>query len=282
MSLERACVVMADPFDPLAKLKANRDKLAALTPYPWEPVKAWINGVRPLIRAHFSAHQADFEACAKDPRWAQPIYVASTSRSGQRRDNFASADASPLQENTKLASGAVAGLLSFVDGVLELPLAPTTAPAASASAVQTVHGPQYNFTNSPFGAGAFGAGSTATGQMTISPSTLITKEMLKEAIGELQTGLVKVQDRLEEMDARVYDFLSQLLVNVRRLQFEQAEIATIQARVKDTMDEAWAKDAAKAMKPQLLPRVIEGVKLLKVAQNPIAQELVKGLLESAG
>lgn len=127
---------MLEPFDPRALLQEHRDKLAALTPYPWAPVEAWIAGIRPLIRAHFAAHQADFDEVAKTPSWYQGIYMAGSSRWGGRTDNFARVDASARQHDSAEAERAKSKLLAFIEGVLSLspPVTPQNAHASPITA----------------------------------------------------------------------------------------------------------------------------------------------------
>lgn len=123
---------MSNAFDARVLLQEHRAKLAAIAPYPWGPVEAWIAGVRPLIRAHFGVHLEDFEQCSKTPRWYEPAYFAGTSRSGVRLDNFDRANASARQHDSAAAEKARATLLAFIDGLLSLPPPQGAAPQRNA------------------------------------------------------------------------------------------------------------------------------------------------------
>jgi hypothetical protein len=118
------------------KLRALRQRLAELDPYPWEPVEVWIASARPLMKAQFGEHFDEFKAIAATPEWYSPVYVAA---GGDRRwgsetdDNFADEDARKAREDRTRAAAAKAKILAFVDGLLDLPssldLAPTPAGA---------------------------------------------------------------------------------------------------------------------------------------------------------
>jgi hypothetical protein len=62
----------------------------------------------------------------------------------------------------------------------------------------------------------------------------------------------------------------------RKIQVDQQSMAQVQAKMKETLDEVWAQQAAKGLRPQALP---EGLKVIEVlAKSPITAEIAKKLL----
>jgi hypothetical protein len=55
----------------------------------------------------------------------------------------------------------------------------------------------------------------------------------------------------------------------RKIQVDQQSIADVQAKMKETVDEMWAQQAAKGLRPRALP---EGLKVIEaLAKSPFAQ-----------
>lgn len=128
--------------------------------------------------------------------------------------------------------------------------------------------------------GAFGQGDgiTVTGSLTVNagaPGTR-TQEQHKAAIKEAQTALVHDQDALERIDDRLYEALNQFLSMARKIQVDQQSLAEVQAKMKETLDEVWAQQVAKGLRPQALP---EGLKVIEaLVKSPITAEIAKHLL----
>lgn len=131
-------------------------------------------------------------------------------------------------------------------------------------------------TGSTVGAFAQGDHAVATGHVTIGASGSLTQEQHKTAISAAQTALVHDQDALERIDDRLYEALGQFLTLARKIQVEQQSLAEVQAQMKATLDEVWAQQEAKGMKPKLLPKGLEVVEAL--AKSPITAEIAKKLL----
>lgn len=133
-----------------------------------------------------------------------------------------------------------------------------------------------NITGSTIGAVAQGDGAAATGHVVVGAAASPTQEQHKTAISKAQTALVHDQDALERIDERLYEALGQFLTLARKIQVEQQSLAEVQAQMKSTLDEVWAQQEAKGMKPTLLPKGLEVVKAL--AKSPITAEIAKKLL----
>jgi hypothetical protein len=133
-----------------------------------------------------------------------------------------------------------------------------------------------NITASTVGAFAQGDGAVATGHVTIGAPGPLTQEQHKTAISAAQTALVHDQDALERIDDRLYEALGQFLTLARKIQVEQQSLVEVQAQMKATLDEVWAQQEAKGMKPKLLPKGLEVVEVL--AKSPITAEIAKKLL----
>lgn len=133
-----------------------------------------------------------------------------------------------------------------------------------------------NITGSTVGAFAQGDNATATGTLHVGASGSVTQEQHKAALANAQTALIRDQDALERIDDRLYEAFTQFLTLARKIQVEQQDLAETQAKMKETLDEVWAAQAAKGMKPQLLPKSLEVVKVL--VGNPVMGEVTKKLL----
>jgi hypothetical protein len=131
-----------------------------------------------------------------------------------------------------------------------------------------------NVTTSTIGAIATGDHAVATGH--IAPTSLMTQEHHKAAITQAQNALNADQDALERIDERLYEALGQFLRMARQIQVEQQSLAQVQAKMKETLDEMWAQQAANGARPQALP---EGLKVVgELAKSPVMGEVVKALL----
>ncbi|WP_437968160.1 hypothetical protein WMF04_02175 [Sorangium sp. So ce260] len=126
--------------------------------------------------------------------------------------------------------------------------------------------------------GAFGQGDSVTvsGNLTVGTAGSFSQEQYKAVIKEAQTALVHDQDALERIDERLYEVLNQFLTMARKIQVEQQGLADVQAKMKETLDEIWAQQAAKGLRTQALP---EGLKVVEaLAKSPITAEVAKHLL----
>jgi hypothetical protein len=126
--------------------------------------------------------------------------------------------------------------------------------------------------HSMVGALAVGDHATATGTATVQQGTL-TQEQHRAAIKEAQKALLDDEDRL---DALVSEALGQFLLLARKIQVEQQNLAQVQAKMKETLDEVWAQQVVKGMKSQALP---QGLKVIgALAASPVTAEVAKKLL----
>ena len=133
-----------------------------------------------------------------------------------------------------------------------------------------------NIRGSTIGAVAIGDHARATGTVNYGTSaTPLSQEQHKVAISDAQMALVHDQDALERIDDRLYEALGQFLTLARKIQVEQQSLVEVQAQMKATLDEVWAQQEAKGMKPKLLPKGLEVVEAL--AKSPITAEIAKKL-----
>lgn len=132
-----------------------------------------------------------------------------------------------------------------------------------------------NISNSNVGAAAIGTGAQATGSVTTTTQAP-TQEQHRKAVTEAQGALVRDQDALDRLDSRMFEALNQFLRLARDIQVEQKSLAEVQAKMKDTLDEVWAEQAAKGMKPQLLPKTLEVAGA--IVSNPVMIEVGKKLI----
>ena len=126
-------------------------------------------------------------------------------------------------------------------------------------------------TNSNVGAFA-NEGATATGSVTVQSqgfNQMQHNELMKQA----KHAMV---DDEEKLDAATREALWQFLKIARETQVAVADLASTQAKMKETVDELWAKEAANGMKPQALSQALEVVKVL--VSNPVTAVAVKALI----
>jgi hypothetical protein len=262
------------------KLRALRERLANLDPYPWSGVESWIAFARSLIKTQYPDHIDDFNTITSAPEWYQAIYVVSGGGryGGRRRDNYAEADAEEERENKKRALNAKQKILAFLDGLLEL--SPPFAMNSHRDRAIVHHqgdiimGAKYSshITGSTVGSVAVGDHATAVGTVSINSGPL-TQDQHRTAIKKAQKALL---DDEEQLDQLVYEALGQFLRLAREIQVEQKNLAEVQMKMKETLDEVWAENAVKGMKPEILPKTLEVAKVL--IESPAMAEVAKVLL----
>jgi len=129
-----------------------------------------------------------------------------------------------------------------------------------------------NITGSTIGAVAVGDHATVTGTVHVGATRSVTQTRHEEHIKKAKKALIEDEDRLDKL---LYEVLWQFLILARKIQVEQQSLAETQAKMKATLDEVWAAQVAKGMRPEVLPKTLEVVKALM--ENPVMGEVVKGL-----
>lgn len=132
-----------------------------------------------------------------------------------------------------------------------------------------------NIKGSTVGAVAIGANAQAAGSAAHGTSAL-TQEQHRTALKEAQAALIRDQDTLDQIDARLYEALGQFLRLAREIQVEQQGLAVVQAKMKETLDEVWSQQHAKGLKVQTIPKTMELAEALM--KNPAMTEVLKNLL----
>lgn len=131
-------------------------------------------------------------------------------------------------------------------------------------------------TNSPFNALAFDGG-TATVSVNISaPTPVPTQAEHRQAMTQAEMQLVKDQDAIKELGDGIYEALGQFLRIARDIEVSHKSVAELQLKMKETLDEVWAKDAARALRSTAIPETFDFLKTL--AANPVMLQVVKKLL----
>ncbi|WP_441292047.1 hypothetical protein ACSRUE_17930 [Sorangium sp. KYC3313] len=133
-----------------------------------------------------------------------------------------------------------------------------------------------NISGSTIGAFSQGDHAVVTGHVTGGAAIPFTQQQHKAAIKDAQAALVHDQDALERIDERLYEALNQFLTMARKIQVEQQSLADVQAKMKETLDDVWAQQAAKGLRPQVLPKTLEVAESL--LKHPAMAEVVKHLL----
>lgn len=139
-----------------------------------------------------------------------------------------------------------------------------------------IMGPKYtsNVTNSNIGAIGVGDNAQVTGTVNLGGPP--NQEEHRAWIGKARDALNKDEDTLDQIHPGLYEVLSQFLRMTREIQVEQKSMAELQAKMKETLDQVWAQQEAKGLRPQILPKTLEIAKAL--AENPLMVEAAKKLL----
>ncbi|WP_437309613.1 hypothetical protein [Sorangium sp. So ce388] len=276
------------------KLRLLRQDLAELESYPWERVEAWVASAKPLIKSHFSEHFEEFKAVAAAPDWYFPVYASGGGGrwGGPKWNNWAEADARKDREDRKLAEATRNNILHFVDGLLNLPSAPTQDSAVLERVSQgqpiayyhqgdfIMGGSKFNTSisgSNTIGAFVQGDNVNVSGNLTVGATRAPTQEQYKAIIKQAQNALNDDQDTLEQLDERLYEALNQFLMMARKIQVDQQTIAEVQARMNETLDDVWAQQASKGLRPQALPEALKVIGTL--ANNQVTAEIAKKLIE---
>jgi hypothetical protein len=131
-----------------------------------------------------------------------------------------------------------------------------------------------NVTDSNVGAVAVGDHAHAKGTTMLTGA--LTQDHHVEQIKSAQQALVNDQEVLDRIDSHLYEALGQFLRLAREFQVEQKSMADVQAKMKETLDNVWCNQAAKGLRPQVLPRTLEVAEAL--VKNPAMAEVAKKLL----
>ncbi|WP_441292043.1 hypothetical protein ACSRUE_17910 [Sorangium sp. KYC3313] len=271
------------------KLRLLRQRLAELEPYPWETIEAWFASAKPLIKSHFSEHFEEFKAVAAAPDWYFPVYASGGGGrwGGPKWNNWAEADARKDREDRKLAEATRNNILHFVDGLLNLPSAPTQDSAVLERVSQgqpiahyyqgdfIMGGSKFITSISDSNIGAFGQGDNVyvSGSLTANVASELTQGQHRAAIKEAQKALIDDEDKLEPL---VYEALGQFLRLARDIQVEQKSLAEVQVKMKEALDEVWAQKAAEGLRPQVLPKTLDVVGA--IAKHPATATVISRLL----
>jgi hypothetical protein len=124
--------------------------------------------------------------------------------------------------------------------------------------------------------GAVGIGDQTRVEGSVNVGAPVTQTEHVKRIKTAQHALLEDQETLKEMDARLYEALDQFLRMAREIQVEQKTMAELQTKMKETLDDVWAAQATKGLRPQMLPKTLEVVKAL--GENPVTAEVAKKLI----
>jgi hypothetical protein len=138
-----------------------------------------------------------------------------------------------------------------------------------------VSGSKFNTTITNSNIKNFGQGDNVVVGDNASVGTVgnLTQAQHEEHIKAARKALIEDEDKLDDL---VREALSQFLTLARKIQVEQQTQAQLQAKMKETLDEVWAEQITKGMKPKALPKTLEVVGA--IAKHPATGEVVKKLL----
>jgi len=125
--------------------------------------------------------------------------------------------------------------------------------------------------NSTIGAQAVGDHAIANG--SVSTGTHLSREQFEGQIRAMKKALIDDEDSLGPV---VIEALGQFLRMAREIQVENKTLAEAQAKMKELLEEIWAKKAIAPMLPSGSKFAVE------LAKSPVMVEVVKGLLSGGG
>ncbi len=97
-------------------------------------------------------------------------------------------------------------------------------------------------TNSTIGAQAVGDNAHAVGTVNTGEARVPSQAQLDQHLKDAKKALVDDEDRLDDL---VREALTQFLTMARKIQVDQQDLAQLQAKMKETLDEVWAQQAVK-------------------------------------
>jgi hypothetical protein len=138
-------------------------------------------------------------------------------------------------------------------------------PRALGLSAPAVHiGDNINITDSTVAAFAT-RGSTATG--TVTDSNTMGQSDVRAAVGDLQAVL----DKMEDLDQKTYDFMSEILLKLRKAQIEAGPKETVLAQLKEKLDDESVREEVAKMKPSLARL---GTSVAQAAKHPLAPDVL--------
>ncbi|WP_394845374.1 hypothetical protein LZC95_51130 [Pendulispora brunnea] len=133
---------------------------------------------------------------------------------------------------------------------------------------------QLNISDSVVGAAAVGDIVAVTGSVAgKSPPWRANQERHCIAIRETEKAL---SNDGAELDPRLFEGLRQFLHLAKSIRVEQKTLTEVQRQMKETLDEVWAAQAAKGLRPGVLPKTLEVAQAL--AKNPVMIDVVKKII----
>lgn len=138
-------------------------------------------------------------------------------------------------------------------------------PSILEPAAPAVHvGDTINISNAHVGSVAT-RGSTATGTVTI--SNTVGESDVRAAVGDLQAVL----DKVDDLDQKIYDFMSEMLLKVRKIQIEAGPKERVLAQLKEKLDDESVREEVARMKPSLAKL---GTSVAQAAKHPLAPDVL--------
>jgi hypothetical protein len=202
------------------------------------------------------------------------MYVASTSRSGERHGNFAQANASAERENRQRAEAWKGRLRQFLIAIVEVqsmsgndadPFSDVDTASfgngvfdGAGRSVTIVHGNQTNVHHSPGTAIAIGDRASAT-------SNSMSQTDHEQRLSQIRHAILGMEQKLDDLGEGVYEALNQALRMIAKMRVEGEDQETLIRQMKTTIDEVWATNvAAHELKPALLHHLPEFVEAIGV------------------
>src|SRR5687767_5277505 len=117
--------------------------------------------------------------------------------------------------------------------------------------------------------------STATVTVHSGPKgEFLSRDDVVALLNTAQSALDKEAKKLDEIHGLAYEGLSNLLLEIRKIRADQITHAELQKRAHDTLDDLWAKQVVKGMKPVSLDATLETIKALAPVIGPLGVKLL--------
>lgn len=152
------------------------------------------------------------------------------------------------------------------------PNAPPPVPASTVTQVfnTTIHG-GHAIVGTSGGQASAGTGAVAAGGNVTTAGTVSAADF-KAALADISGQLSATSTKLDAIDSDIYEFSSQILIRLRKLQLDGIPSEQVASRVQDAFEDDLVVGVVKEMKPGMGKQVAEAIgNAAAVANHPLAK-----------
>lgn len=255
---------------PEKRLQAALEELNAMPlEAPWESIELWATRLEPLIRRVFSDSLPSFKEATTRNHLNAPYGFSTSGPSdspqerARKQADFQRRMEERRAKQAKLDAAQRGKIAALLQGILEAADFPARNVRESSSALVSVNVQgDRNQTAVASGQGAVASNTTST----------ITQADFKDAVKELQKAVIDNEDELGEA---AYEYLTDILLKLRKIELRQESMAVMLAQTKETVDESWARGERDAVTQTTVKK---GVQLIGKAVAGQAAKAIVGVI----